>query len=214
MKKFIIIAVLMLAAFSLMFMIAEQFGYADGQKIHALIQDFSSQPGSTLIISAIIVLLLMVDLFLPIPSSIVMASAGMFLGPWLGGTVAFIGAISTALVGYTACRLGGKKAFDRLLGDTETRRVREWFKQYGVVAVIISRPVPMLTEILSCLAGLSGLPLKTFILASVLGTLPICFIYSFVGSKGDLTNPWPALIIALIVPALGWIITVRIKKSF
>jgi uncharacterized membrane protein YdjX (TVP38/TMEM64 family) len=89
-----------------------------------------------------------------------------------------------------------------------------WFKKYGVYAIIISRPIPMLTEILSCTAGLYHFPVRSFLAASVLGTLPICFVYSYFGNQGSITNPWPLVCVAVVVPALGWLVAYFIKRKF
>ncbi|MHC4885625.1 MAG: TVP38/TMEM64 family protein, partial [Planctomycetota bacterium] len=166
-----------------------------------------------LITAAAVVGLLVVDILLPIPSSIVMALSGKLLGCLLGGTVAFVGAMAAALIGFFACRWGGHRVFDRLVGEADSTRVRVWFERWGVYAIVISRPVPMLTEILSCLAGLSSVPPRTFCLASLLGTLPVAFVYGYVGSRGSIADPLPAILVSLLVPAAGWFVTRRIKKA-
>ena len=155
--------------------------------------------------------LLTIDLLLPVPSSIVMALSGKLLGTWWGGAASFAGAMLAAAIGYGACRRWGESAFRRLIGGADRERVRAWFQRYGVYAIILSRPVPMLTEILSCLAGLSAMRARTFFGAAVLGTLPICFVYSYVGSRGSLTDPWPAIWIALAIPAAGWLLVRWLK---
>lgn len=48
--------------------------------------------------------------------------------------------------------------------------------------------------------------------ASILGTLPICFVYSYFGNLGSPTNPWPLVWVSVIIPAIGWLITYFIKK--
>jgi uncharacterized membrane protein YdjX (TVP38/TMEM64 family) len=133
-----------------------------------------------------------------------MTLSGKFLGFLLGSVVAFTGAMLAAWIGFFACRIGGKKLFIRLIGEKDISRFRTWFEKYGIFAIILSRPVPMLTEILSCLAGLSQVSPLTFTLAAICGTLPICFVYSYFGHISSIFNPWPAVWVALAIPALGW----------
>ncbi len=213
MKKFILVALMMLAVFAALFLIAEELGYTDATFVQEKIQTLHDSPNGKWVVAMAVVVLLGVDLVLPVPSSLVMAASGMFLGSVLGGVVASVGAMLAALLGYGLCRLYGQRAMRKLVSEEEITGVTTWFDEYGVIAIIISRPVPMLTEVLSCLAGLSGLRFSVFMGAAALGTLPICFIYSYVGSLGDMTDPWPMVGIALVVPALGWIIARRVKAS-
>lgn len=212
MKKFILIALGMMLFFSLLFIMADHFGFMEPQKIEGLFEGLHNSSGR-LIVAAAVVVLLFVDLLLPVPSSVTMAFSGMFLGLWIGGAVSFLGAMTAACGGFWFCRWGGQGVFKRLVGKKDMVRIDSWFRQYGVYAIIISRPIPMLTEILSCLAGLSDLRFRTFLFSSILGTLPICFVYSYVGSRGSITDPWPAVWVAILIPAFGWLATKRIKGS-
>jgi len=211
MNKLILVVSVMVLFFTIGFLVADHLSYMDPKTIQAWFDSVERSGYGRLAIGGIIAGLLAVDLVLPIPSSVIMAISGMLLGVWTGGIASFLGAMLSACAGFLLCRWGGHTAFRRLIGQQDTHRIDRWFDRYGVYAIIISRPIPMLTEILSCLAGLAGLSFRSFLLASILGTLPICFIYSYVGSFGDITNPWPAIWIALLIPALGWVVVRRIR---
>ncbi len=213
MKRFSIIIAAMLAFFTVGFLVADHFGYMDPEKVHQWFAGLQQTSRGQMAVAGIISGLLAVDLILPIPSSVIMAASGMLLGVWIGGIASFLGAILAACSGFWICRRGGRRVFRRLIGNQETRRIDRWFSKYGVYAIIISRPIPMLTEILSCLAGLSALRFRTFLLSSILGTLPICFVYSYFGSRGDITDPWPAVWVSIVIPAIGWVIARRIKGN-
>lgn len=208
MKKTILLALAMLAVLSVTFVVAEHFGYTDPAFLREKALQVQASAAGRWAVAGLVFVLLAGDLVLPVPSSVVMALSGMFLGFGVGTAVSFAGAMVGAWIGFYACRWGGRRAFRRLLGDTEKARVASWFRRRGVVAIILSRPVPMLTEVLSCLAGLSGLSPRAFTAAVVLGTLPVCAIYAWVGSAsgGDFTNPWPAVWVSLLVPAAGWLV--------
>jgi uncharacterized membrane protein YdjX (TVP38/TMEM64 family) len=142
-----------------------------------------------------------------------MVISGKLLGIGLGTIVSFIGAMAAALIGYFGCKKGGNAFFTRLVGEEDVSRVQAWFERYGVLAIIISRPVPMLTEILSCMAGLSGMKLRTFLWASILGTLPICAVYAWAGAIGTADDPWLMVWVALLIPAIGYAITKYVKRA-
>jgi uncharacterized membrane protein YdjX (TVP38/TMEM64 family) len=153
---------------------------------------------------AMVAAILASDLVLPIPSSVIMALAGSLLGTLRGGLWAFAGAMSSALLGFGLCRHLGRPVFSRLVGREETARVRRFLDRYGVWAVILSRSVPMLTEVVSCMAGLGGMSFRRFVLCSTAGTLPLCLLYAWAGASG--TDPagmgW-AIVLAFALPAAG-----------
>jgi uncharacterized membrane protein YdjX (TVP38/TMEM64 family) len=204
MKKIFITVAILVVLFTLLFIVGENIGILNEDYIEESISSLGDNPAGKVLISLSVIFLLVIDILLPIPSSIVMTLSGKFLGFITGGIVAFIGAMLAAWIGFFACRFGGKKFFIRMIGEKDISRVRVWFEKYGIFAIILSRPVPMLTEILSCLAGLSQVSSVTFSLAAFFGTLPICFVYSYFGDISSIFNPWPAVWVALGIPALGW----------
>jgi len=147
---------ILLFLFILLFFIGKAFGFMEENNISNWISDNSLT--STYAYAFLIIFFLVIDLFLPIPSSFVMILSGKLLGFALGGLIAFLGAIISAVLGYTICRIGGHKMYYKLIGARDSHKIVEWFEKYGFLAIIISRPIPMLTEILSCLAGLSKIP--------------------------------------------------------
>ncbi len=205
MKVFAIIVTSLVVIFSLMFLFGESLGIMEEQFIEENIAKLEASGLGKIAVGITVVALLVTDILLPIPSSIVMTLSGKFLGFVPGALAASLGAMCAAWIGFFSCRWGGKKAFLRLIGDKDVGRIRNWFDKYGVFAIILSRPVPMLTEILSCLAGLSQLSSRAFTLASLLGTIPICFVYAWFGSVSSGSNPWPAVWISLVIPAIGWL---------
>jgi len=116
-----------------------------------------------------------------------------------------------AFIGFFGCRWGGRRVFARMIGDRDIDKVRAWFEDYGVIAIILSRPVPMLTEILSCLAGLSNVRPMIFALVAFLGTLPVCLVFSWFGSIEG-SGLMPAVWISVAIPAVGWVFTRWIKR--
>jgi uncharacterized membrane protein YdjX (TVP38/TMEM64 family) len=212
MKKIIIIVTVLVVLFTVLFMIGENIGILKGEHIEKQISAFGSTLTGRICMSLTIIGLLVIDILLPIPSSIVMTLSGKLLGFFPGGIISFIGALLAAWLGFFACRFGGKKVFIRLIGEEDISKVKAWFEKYGIFAIILSRPVPMLTEILSCLAGLSQVSPLLFTLAVIFGTLPICFVYSYAGQISSIFNPWPAIWVALAIPAIGWGI-VRVIKG-
>lgn len=204
MKRFFLLAGLLLVLFAGLFIWFEQSGWMTASGIERWIEVLRGSRWGIAAVTGGVLLLLLIDVVLPVPSSVVMTVSGALLGVWGGTIAAFLGATGAAMTAFWACRVGGRRTFERLVGGDDTNRIRRWFEEYGVIAVVLSRPVPMLTEILSCLGGLSRMRSSVFFAATVLGTLPVCLVYAAAGAYGTVTNPWPALLVALGIPAAGW----------
>ncbi len=213
MKHLLLIAVCLVVIFSSMFIVAEHLGYTDEAYVREEIEALYRSPHGALLAATVIVGLLVIDLLLPVPSSVVMLISGMIFGIWLGTAISLLGSMLAAGIGFFACRFGGQRVYRQLVGQQDMRRIHQWFTDYGVYAIILSRPIPMMTEILSCLAGLTDLKAGTFLAASALGHLPVCLVYAYFGHVSSPANPWPAACMALLVPAIGWLIMRRINKT-
>ena len=158
--------------------------------------------------------LLTLDLFLPIPSSILMILSGTLLGWPIGWLFSLVGAMGSAVLGFWMCRYWGKPVFDRIVGPGDTRRVTLFFERHGVWAILLSRSVPMLTEVISCLAGLSAMRFRLFLGVSLAGTAPLCLLYAWVGSRAiDQSAVGWAVILAFLFPAVGFFFYQRAFKK-
>lgn len=125
--------------------------------------------------------LLIVDVVAPVPSSIVMLANGMLFGPVWGSLLSVTGGSGAALVGYWIGRRG-ECAGQHWLGAAALARAGTFFQKYGMMAVIVSRPIPMLAEAVTIIAGISRMPARTFFLAVLLGLLPTAVIYAVAGA--------------------------------
>jgi uncharacterized membrane protein YdjX (TVP38/TMEM64 family) len=150
--------------------------------------------------------LLMGDLFLPIPSSAIMAGLGLIYGPLWGGLVGAIGSCMAGTMGYGICRIFGQKAVTRLLGKSEEIRSKAMCQRYGGWLVALSRWLPLMPEVIACMAGFLRMPWTTFITALACGTIPMAFTFALVGHLGAEHPSLSILLSAAIPPFLWWII--------
>ncbi|MEI6970440.1 MAG: VTT domain-containing protein [bacterium] len=208
MKWFIGIAVSLIVAFSLTFVLAEAFGLTDQRLVTAWFESMRGGHGGSWFIALVIFGLLSGDLILPIPSSVVMTLSGYMLGFPAGAAVTFAGAMASAMLGFGLCRVFGRKAFVRLVGAKDESRIERFMSRYGEWGIILSRSVPMLTEVVSCLAGLSEIGFLRFVLLSACGALPICVVYAWAGatSGGVPAGIGWAVLLAFVIPAAGFAI--------
>jgi uncharacterized membrane protein YdjX (TVP38/TMEM64 family) len=154
-----------------------------------------------------IVGLLAADVFLPIPSSLVMVLSGAAFGVWWGALLAFAGSIGGEWLGFELARRYGTGLSSRFVGDAgEVQRLNQVLRQHGAAAVVVTRALPVVMETMSVVAGVSTMPRQTFLVASALGTAPIVVVYAYAGAMSRETGSLvPAIVILVAVAAAGWV---------
>jgi uncharacterized membrane protein YdjX (TVP38/TMEM64 family) len=149
--------------------------------------------------------LLVADLALPVPATAVMAGLGILYGPLIGGMVGAIGSVLSGLVAYITCRALGRKAALALAGEKDLARAESFFARSGGWAVVFSRWMPLLPEVIACMAGLARMPGGGFVAALCCGSLPMAFTFAFIGHRGA-AHPILALCASAVIPLLLWAI--------
>jgi uncharacterized membrane protein YdjX (TVP38/TMEM64 family) len=159
-----------------------------------------------------VIALLMSDLILPIPSTAVMSAAGYLYGTVVGGLLSAAGSFAAGLTGYWLCRSFGPRAAARLVGKRELDGHATLFHRNGPWLVAFSRWMPVLPELISCLAGLTRMPARVFTIALACGSLPLGFIYAAIGTTGH-TNPAVAIALSLLIPPALWLLVRPLMKT-
>ncbi len=147
------------------------------------------------------VVLICADLVLPVPSPSVIAALGVIYGTFAGGLYGAAALLSAGGLGYGLVRALGPKVAVLLAGERELRRLQAFFERRGAWAIVLTRPIPIVPEVVVCLAGLARMRPTTFFLALALGSFPTGFVYAALGSGWD-TQPIFAMVIAYVVPWL------------
>lgn len=152
------------------------------------------------------IVLLVGDLFLPVPSSLVMIANGAIFGVFLGTTLSLIGGTGAALLGFYL----GKRGFSRLLSKQEIDQAQEMFARSGTIALILTRPIPLLSETVPVVAGMSQMPLQRVLVAVLVGGLPTAVLYAITGTLATTFNSgvWSFLFV-IGVAGLFWFIQRR-----
>jgi uncharacterized membrane protein YdjX (TVP38/TMEM64 family) len=158
-------------------------------------------PGS----AAMIVALLAVDVFLPVPSSLIMVLSGAAFGVLWGTCLSLAGSVAGEWVGFELVRAWGRRVTSRFVGDDDVRRFNRFFDEYGAAAIVMTRPIPVIMETMSMVAGLSGMSRTAFLAASLIGTAPVAMLYGYAGAVSRATGTvLPAAIILVSVAAAGY----------
>ena len=149
--------------------------------------------------------LLIGDLFLPLPATIIMSAIGYIYGPILGGLLASLGSFLSGLLAYGLCRAMGLKAALFILGEKDLEKGKEVFAKNGGWIVAVSRWLPVLPEAISCMAGLNQMDARKFLMALACGSLPLGFVFAYIGHAGE-TYPYLAILVSALLPPVLWLI--------
>ena len=155
--------------------------------------------------------LLMTDLVLPIPSTVVMSALGFVYGPGLGGALSAVGSWLAGMLAYGLCRLLGPRVARRLVGEKDLVRGQVVFARVGGWLVAWSRWLPVLQETIACMAGLTRMPFGAFALALACGCLPMGFAFAAIGHAG-VENPSLAIALSAALPPVLWLVSRRIWR--
>ena len=150
--------------------------------------------------------LLVADQFVPVGSSVVMLSLGAIYGAPAGVALALVGRVGMAAVGFAIGRRS-RGLLDRLVPLVEQERPRRLLERHGAMAILVSRPVPLLGETIVILAGASRLGWGRAMVAALVGSVPEAIAYSLVGaiapSYGNAGVIWASFLLLVTAFWLG-----------
>ena len=155
--------------------------------------------------SAVLILnvLLVADVLLPIPSSLLMVANGALLGTAWGALATLV---STLLGGALAFWLGRRGApwLMARISAKERAQADRFFRRWGGMAVLVSRPVPIVAETIGILAGTTAMSWPRFLISVFLGNLPPAILYAFAGASAKNASYSIAIFLILVGVAGGW----------
>ena len=147
------------------------------------------------------VLLLIGDVVLPVPSSLVMAAHGALFGTAAGALLSIAGTTAAALTGFALGR-AGNDVIRRFVTPGEHDRAGALLRRWGVLAIAVTRPVPILAETVAILAGSSPLTWRQAALAAAAGSLVPSVVYAWAGAHAT-SAASHALIFAGVLAVTG-----------
>jgi len=125
--------------------------------------------------------LLIADVLLPVPSSLVMVAHGALFGVLIGTLLSLLGSVGAALFGFAIGRHGGR-LLERIVTPAERARADKMLARWGTLAVVVTRPVPILAETVAIMTGTSSIGWARMALASFAGSLPPALLYALTGA--------------------------------
>lgn len=130
------------------------------------------------------VLLLIADVFLPVPSIVIMVANGALFGTVAGTLLSLVGSVGAALTGFGVGR-AGNDLIRRFVTPREHERAGAMLRRWGVVAVAVSRPIPVVAETVAILAGGSPMTWTQALLAATAGSIVPSIAYAWAGASAQ-----------------------------
>jgi membrane protein DedA with SNARE-associated domain len=183
--------------------------------------------------AGIALLIALETVFPPLPSEIILPLGGFTasrgdLTLWGVMLAATLGSVTGALILYGVGRWFGQERLywlvDRygryvMLKQSDIDKANDWFERYSGKAVIIGRLVPVVRSLVSIPAGMTKMPLPTFIIYTTLGSAAWNGI--LVGSGYILGDNWEEVeqyvgylqyaVIAGAIGLVGWFVWHRLR---
>ncbi|MBP0114315.1 VTT domain-containing protein [Bradyrhizobium vignae] len=177
--------------------------FADAAHISALLSAYSQSIwGPLFAITAFVVGGLVV-----FPVLVLIAATAAALGPWLGFVTAMAGVLLSAFVLFVIGRSLGRERLQKLLGR-RAGRIQERVVGEGILAVVVIRMIPVAPfSLVNVVAGASTLPLRDFLVGTLLGMMPGILAMAVLGAQiADLArNASWSNILLLALAFLGWL---------
>jgi len=169
---------------------------------------------------------------IPLPSELILPFGGYlvstgqlnFVGAAMAGA---LGGLGGSIISYYIGYRGGRpllRKYGRYFGFSEKHflQAEAWFARYGEATVFFTRFMPVVRTFISLPAGISGMNFYKFVIYSLLGSLPWCFLLTYLGLKLGQNwlalKPWfhraDALIaVAIVALLVWWLIKKRRRKN-
>ncbi len=121
---------------------------------------------------------------LSLPAALVLTlTGGLLFGPWIGGAAAAIGCTVGSAVIFSVCRTAVGDALRGRAGSM-VDKIERGIEEDAFAYVIALRLIPIAPFWLANLAlGFVDIPLSTFVAATLIGILPVSFVYAGIGSS-------------------------------
>ena len=204
MKRYLLIMGGMLAFFLCLFFLVEALG------VPLLVDPTPWLNRGGVLAAALGMGLLIADVVLPVPSSLVMVAHGALFGV-LGGTLlSLLGSTGAAVFGFWIGRRGGR-LLESVVAEEERARADLLLDRWGTLAIIVTRPIPLLAETVAIMAGASPVGWGRTALAALAGSLPPALLYALMGAAvASFQSTSLMFAFVLLVAGIFWVVGRRV----
>lgn len=153
----------------------------------------------------------------PLPTLVIVGVNAAVYGLWLGFLYSWVGMVAGCMLTYLIVRrIGGHPLLERIVSKPKVAKTRHWIQNNGFSYVFLLSLFPVGPfVVINIAAALSGMKLRSFLLAVLVGKGIMTFAVSWIGSDVTkyLKHPVELIYIVIFVAGSLWIMR-RIEAWF
>ena len=176
-------------------------------------------------LGALLLLTFSESTFFPIPPDPLLIAIGVAnpsSAVWIAALVT-LASVAGAFVGHYLGRRVGRPLLYRLVSEDKVTRAEALFNRYGTWAILVAAFTPIPYKVFTILAGIMDLPIRPFLLASLIGrgarflTIGVLIyifgepIQDFIDEQFELLTIAAAL--GLVVVLVGYLVYLRVRRG-
>lgn len=178
-----------------------------GEVLDAAAPGWMQAQDARLAIAALGIALLIADVLLPVPGSVVAVALCWSLGPWWGGTCVALGYLLAFVTGYGLGRLVPELRLRAWIGPRLWDRTRTQARQRALWWIVAARPLPVLSELSALLAGVLRVPLRLALPCAAAASIAVGALYGYSVQLGRGEPGLAAMLLAMCaLPAALWLV--------
>ena len=138
----------------------------------------------------------------------------MSLGWGMSSIVVWIGLNMGAILAYSIGRFAGSPLAKKLISSQEFDEAESSLKDFNIIGLIISRPIPGFAELIAITAGLSKISFKIFFLVVSTTNIAVAIIFSGIGAAAvDNDSASLAFLGVAALPATLYFLYIKLNKN-
>ena len=167
-----------------------------------------------LLVSLVVIIALTADVILPVPNGLTNTLAGVSLGWAAASFVVWVGLNLGACVGYFLGRFAARPLAQKMISESDFNKAEKYLKNFSILGLILSRPVPAFAELLTISAGLAKMSFLKFIFVVSLVNVGVAIVFSGIGAAAMEANSAALAFVGVaILPAIFyWTYTKFLKR--
>ena len=157
--------------------VIQMFQTGDFDDMHAFIAQYG--PWAMLVSS---LLMIFQSIAAPLPAFFITLTNANLFGWWQGCILSWVSSMAGAVLCFYIARILGRDVVERICTRNALTQIDGFFDKYGKKSILVARLLPFISfDLVSYAAGLTSMKFWGFFLATGLGQLPACIVYSYVG---------------------------------
>ena len=127
-------------------------------------------------------LMIFQSLAAPLPAFFITLTNANLFGWWQGCILSFVSSMLGAALCFYIARILGRDVVEKICTKGALKQIEDFFAKYGKRCILVARLLPFISfDVVSYAAGLTAMDFWGFFIATGIGQMPACIVYSYVG---------------------------------